>query len=214
MAIYEIFIHDGEFKDSFHTNFKFENFENKQEILNYISEKEDLNIHNCNYRIDESKKFNGFYIGFMDNNNDYISYLNIYKVESLIKTLAGIGKYDLECSLGWHIKRNFEIKDKKVQFYLESLLNKFGHEKLQKEFPHELLNLDLIISEVNKILKIATIDYEKQMEEYEKQMMEDNEKYSDELAERYHNIQMESADRELRVWDTEDPSWRIANDLD
>ena len=214
MAIYKIFIHDGEFKDSFHTNFKFENFGNKQEILNYISEKEDLNIHDCNYRIDESKKFNGFYIGFMDNNNDYISYLNIFKVESLIKTLAGIGIYDLECSLGWHSKGNFEIKDKQVQFYLESLLNKFGHEKLQKEFPHEMLNLDLIISEVNKILKIATIDYEKQMEEYEKQMMEDNEKYSDELAERYHNIQMESADRELRVWDTEDPSWRIANDLD
>ena len=202
MAIYKIFIHDGEFKDSFHTNFKFENFGNKQEILNYISEKEDLNIHDCNYRIDESKKFNGFYIGFMDNNNDYVSYLNIFKVESLIKTLAGIGIYDLECSLGWHSKQNFEIKDKQVQFYLESLLNKFGHEKLQKEFPHEMLNLDLIISEVNKILKIATIDYEKQMEEYEKQMMEDNEKYSDELAERYHNIQMESADRELRVWDT------------
>ena len=150
----------------------------------------------------------------MDNNNDYISYLNIFKVESLIKTLADIGIYDLECSWGWRSKLNFEIKDKQVQFYLESLLNKFGHEKLQKEFPHEMLNLDLIISEVNKILKIATIDYEKQMEEYEKQMMEDNEKYSDELAERYHNIQMESADRELRVWDTEDPSWRIANDLD
>ena len=111
-------------------------------------------------------------------------------------------------------KWNFEIKDRQVQFYLESLLNKFGHDKLQKEFPHEMLNLDLIISEVNNILKIATIDYEKQMEEYKKQMMEDNEKYSDELAERYHNIQMESADRELRVWDTEDPSWRIANDLD
>jgi hypothetical protein len=213
MAIYKIFIHDGEIKDSFHTNFKFENFENKHEILNYISEKEDLNIHDCNYRIDESKKFNGFYIGFIDNNH-YISYLNIFKVESLIKTIADIGIYDLECSWGWRSKRNFEIKDKQVQFYLESLLNKFGHEKLQKEFPHEMLNLDLIISEVNKILKIATINFEKEMEKYEKQMMEDNEKYSDELAERYHNIQMESADRELRVWDTEDPSWRIANDLD
>ena len=214
MAIYKIFIHDGEFKDSFHTNFKFENFENKQEILNYISENEDLNIHDFNYRIDESKKFNGFYIGFMDINNDYISYLNISKVDSLINTLAEIGIYDLQCSLGWHSTRNSEINDKQTQFYLESLLNKFGHEKLQKEFPHEMLNLDLIILEVNKILKIATIDYEKQMEEYEKQMMEDNEKYSDELAERYHNVQMESAGRELRVWDTEDPSWRIANDLD
>jgi hypothetical protein len=214
MAIYAIFIHDGEFKDSFHTNYKFENFENKQEILNYISEKEDLKIHDCNYRIDESKKFNGFYIGYININNDYIGYLNIFKVESLIETLASIVKYDLECSLCWRSKHNFEIKDKQVQFYLESLLNKFGHEKLQKEFPLEMLNLDLIISEVNKILKIATIDYQKQMEEYEKQMMEDNEKYNDELAERYHNIQMESADRELRVWDTEDPSWRIANDLD
>ena len=51
MAIYKIFIHDGEFKDSFHTNFKFENFENKQEIL---IEKYNVSLKNSK-SIDEPK---------------------------------------------------------------------------------------------------------------------------------------------------------------
>lgn len=216
MSIYGIITFDGEFKDSFHTNFKFENFENKQEILNYISKIEDLNNHDCTYRINESKVKNyRFTIEILDNlNNYYIPFLNIFKVVSLIETLVQLEIYDLECLWGLHGQLNYEKKDKQAQFYLEKLLNRFGLEKLQKEFPHEILNQDLILSKVNEILEIKTIEFEKEMEEYKKAMQEENEKHSDELAEKYHNIQMKSADEELRVWDAEDSSWRIANDLD
>ena len=168
MAIYKIITLDEEFKDSFHTNFKFENFDSKQEILNYISDIEELNIHDCIYRINESKKKNyGFTIEILDNlNNYYVPHLNIIKVVSLIETLAQLEIFDLQCLWGFHGKSNYEKKDKQAQFYLEMLLNKFGLEKLQKEFPHEMLNQDLIMSKVNKIIEIETIEFEKKMEKY------------------------------------------------
>lgn len=216
MAIYKIMTFDGEFKDSFHKKIKFEKFENKQEILNYISTIEELNNHDSTYRINESKLKNyRFTIEVLDNlNNDYIPFLNIFKVVSLIDTLVQLEIYDLHCLWGYCNHLNCEKKEKQAQFYLEKLINRFGLEKLQIEFPDEILVQELILSKVNKILEIKTIELEKEIEEYQKAMQEESEKHSDELAEKYHNIQMESADEELRAWDSEDPSWRIAIDLD
>lgn len=86
-----------------------------------------------------------------------------------------------------------------VKSHYVTLVEKFGKDLLLKEFPNEEFNQDLI-EEVEKL-----------EEEYWKEE-ERNQTGENDYPE--GNPELDVAEDELRRWDEEDPSWRVANDLD
>lgn len=123
------------------------------------------------------------------------------KAESLIDSLSELQYSD------WSIG-NYEQPD----FYLKMFIDKFGIDLLKSEFPNEMLNPDLLI---NKVKEMA----DKKYEESEDERMEAYFEYMENESKKEHvdypeNPEIDAAEEEMRRWDEEDPTWRVANDLD
>jgi hypothetical protein len=93
-------------------------------------------------------------------------------------------------------------------FYLKMFIDKFGIGLLKSQFLNELLNLDLLIDKVQELV-------DKKNEEMENELMET---YFEDMENEYvdypENPEIDAAEEEMKRWDNEDPSWRIAHDLD
>lgn len=86
-----------------------------------------------------------------------------------------------------------------VESHYKSLVEKFGKDLLLKEFPNEEFNQDLID-------EVEELESEYWKEEERNQTAEND--YPE------GNPELDAAEDELRRWDDEDPSWRVAHDLD
>lgn len=92
--------------------------------------------------------------------------------------------------VGKSIEESVENKYKEV-------IEKYGLELLKSEFTNYEINEELF-KEITKLI-------DSQIDEIEEDDYSENEKYYSEK---------DAAEEEMRRWDEEDPSWRIANDLD
>jgi hypothetical protein len=87
--------------------------------------------------------------------------------------------------------------EKSVENKYKEVIEKYGLELLKSEFTNYEINEELF----NEIRKIS----DSQIDEI------DEEDYSEN---KNHYSEMDAAEDEMKKWDEEDPSWRIANDLD
>lgn len=119
------------------------------------------------------------------------------KAESLAVLLSE-ALFDFSFSYGERLPRTFWFK------LLEQ--KKIGMELLNSQFPDELLNLDLLFEKVERLIDDMEDDLREEVHQSEMLQIEGDDSN--------HDAQIDAAEEEMKRWDEEDPSWRIANDLD
>jgi hypothetical protein len=89
------------------------------------------------------------------------------------------------------------------QTTFEELCKKFGDKAISNAFPNDKFDTKM----VNELSTKIRIYLDDEADAWRKAELEDN--YAD-----YNNPEIDAAEDEMRRWDEEDPSWRIANDID
>lgn len=122
------------------------------------------------------------------------------KADSLIDSLSLLQFSDL-------LDGNYNAPD----FYLNMLIDKFGIDLIKSQFLNEFL--DPLLKE--KVEERVDIMYDKTEYERNKAYLEFVENEMEHGCVDYtENQEIDAAEEEMKRWDDEDPSWRIANDLD
>jgi len=133
------------------------------------------------------------------------------KADSLIESLSLLAYND------WDYNLNGDYCDscKHPVLYLATFIDKFGIELLKNQFAYEMQNLDLLIQSVQELAEEMIQKTKDQCFEFleEEQNTIDHENCDNE-GEKYNDLLDDMAEGEMRQWDEEDPTWRIANDLD
>lgn len=137
-----------------------------------------------NFNTEEEK------IQFINDNKSTNDKVTCHKAEKLTDVLLSLMLY-------YNQYNGSEYQS--VEAHYKSLVEKFGNDLLLKEFPNEEFNQDLID-------EIEELESEYWKEEERNQTAEND--YPE------GNPELDAAEDELRRWDDEDPTWRVAHDLD
>lgn len=172
-------------------------------LHSYLNDKTELVFVNFDNENDLSK--------FKRENKIAYDEMAFKKVESLTESLSLLACRDWD----YDLNGNYSDSCKHPVIYLATFIDKFGIELLENQFAYEMQNLDLLIQGVQKLAdEMIQKAKDEIFEIFEEEKKGDYQKYCDYEDKLFNDSLEDMAKDEMGRWDEEDPTWRIANDID